>query len=148
MVKHDTLIEKMFSRGNDQAGSYCIVAQTTPWLPSVYRGRKRMVKLLCEGNFSVLSQKIFWPHSVVVVTTSCIASKFLQQNPFYCSAHSGRRRLRLKTAIARKLFVEFPLQAFDVDTFIRCGAQFGFARIRSWHLLLLIRIVLIVSGAQ
>src|SRR5262245_66205717 len=37
---------------------------------------------------------------------------------------------------------------FRVDTVVRCDAQSGFALIRSWHLLLLIRIVPIVSGAS
>jgi hypothetical protein len=40
------------------------------------------------------------------------------------------------------------LLAFDVDTIVQCGAQSGFARIRFWRLLLLIRIVLIVSGVE
>jgi hypothetical protein len=47
-----------------------------------------------------------------------------------------------------KIILELFLRAFNVDTFVRCGAQFGFANIRTWRLLLLIRIVLIVSGAK
>ena len=45
-------------------------------------------------------------------------------------------------------FDKLPLRAFDVDTVVRCNAQSGFARIRSWHLLLPIRIAPEVSGAQ
>jgi hypothetical protein len=47
-----------------------------------------------------------------------------------------------------EIILELPIREFDVDTVVRCGAQSGFAQIRSWRLLLLIRIVLIVSGAQ
>jgi hypothetical protein len=47
-----------------------------------------------------------------------------------------------------EIILESPLRAFDVDTVVRCDAQSGFALIRSWHLLLLIRIVPIVSGAS
>ena len=47
-----------------------------------------------------------------------------------------------------EIILELTLRAFDVDTVVWRGAQFGFARIRIWRLLLLIRIVLIVSGVQ
>jgi hypothetical protein len=46
---------------------------------------------------------------LVSTTTSCVVSEYLQQIPFYCCAHSGRRRLRLKTATSRKLFWNCPL---------------------------------------
>jgi hypothetical protein len=39
------------------------------------------------------------------------------------------------------------LRVLDVDTVVRCGAQSGCAGIRSWHLLLLIRIGPIVIRA-
>jgi hypothetical protein len=47
-----------------------------------------------------------------------------------------------------EIILGFPLRAFDVDAVVRCDAQSGFARILIWHFLLLIRIVLIVSGAE
>ena len=47
-----------------------------------------------------------------------------------------------------EIILEFPLREFDVDTVVLGGAKFGFARIQIWHLLLLKRIILIVSGAE
>jgi len=40
------------------AASYGIVAKKILLLPSVYRGRRRVAKLLCEGEFSGGCQKI------------------------------------------------------------------------------------------
>jgi hypothetical protein len=47
-----------------------------------------------------------------------------------------------------EIILELPLRAFDVDTLVLLGAQFGFVGIRSWHLLFLIPIIPLVSGAQ
>src|SRR5262249_38056022 len=68
--------------------------------------------------------------------------------PFYCSAHSGRRRLRPKTATSRKLFWNCPC-GHSMLTLLSGVAQ----NLASWVseaciFILLIRIVLIVSGAQ
>ena len=62
--------------------------------------------------------------------------------------HSGMRRLRLKNRYIVKIIWALSLRAFNVDTFIKRDAQSGCARIRSWHLLFLIRIVPIVREAQ
>ena len=39
-----------------------------------------------------------------------------------------------ETCHIAEIILELPLLAFDIDTVVRCGAQSGFARIRSWHL--------------
>ncbi len=65
--------------------------------------------------------------------------------PFF---HSGMRRLRLKNRHSVKIIWALSLREFNVDTFVKRDAQSDCARIRRWHLLLLIRIVPIVSGAQ
>jgi hypothetical protein len=53
-----------------------------------------------------------------------------------------------ETCHIAEIILDLPLRAFDVDTFVRCGAQSGFARIQSQRLLLLIVGVLIISGAE
>jgi hypothetical protein len=47
-----------------------------------------------------------------------------------------------------EIILELPNREFDVDTFVRRGAQFGFAASEAGIFALLLRIVLIVSGAQ
>jgi len=47
-----------------------------------------------------------------------------------------------------EIILDLTLRAYDVDTVVRRDAQFSFAGIRSWHLLFLIPIFLLVSGVQ